>query len=258
MTSNDPSVLANVFAYHVVPGNFTGVTTRYPNTTVGETLYNDTATVHLEGGRPQALAWAVRSDNLTHVLNQRNDTAIVNVTTFENFTIYIIDHVLDLPQSLEITIPTDNDSLSEFENYLNDASLAFFNTTTNQTSDVTFFEALNTGYKGFTLFAPNNSAIIAANSTLQSLLSNRSAINAILFNHVCCPSHVSEFRIFIYFYFSLSTPRLCTRLSSRGHKTSPRKVARLSRSPSTPRDNTSPRAMSPLSSSSPTSFCPMV
>lgn len=191
--------LANILAYHIVPGDFSGVITRYPNTTVEETLYNNTAEdsppVLLEDGRPQVLAWAVDSDNLTHVLNQANDTVVLNTTIFGNIAIYIIDHVLDIPQSLEVSISTDNSSLSEFDIYLHDASYTIFNITTNQTGDITFFDSLNASFSGFTLFAPNNSAVIAANSTLQSLLSNRSAIDAVLSNHAS--PLVSSLRFYI-------------------------------------------------------------
>ena len=182
--TGNATLLADVFAYHVVQGNFSGITSVYPNVTVGQTLYNDPLAVHLEGGKPQALAWAVREDNQTHVLNQLNDTIVVGLASFENLTIAVIDHVLNVPESLADTVPTNNNSLSEFETYLQGATLAAWNTTTNQTNVNTFFDAFNSAYSGFTLFSPNNFAIEAVNSTLQGFLSNRTAINGVLFNHV--------------------------------------------------------------------------
>ena len=156
--------------------------------TLGQTLYNDNQTVHLEGSKPQVLAWSIRADNKTHVLNQRNDSTVVNTTTFGNLSIFVIDHVLQVPQSLDITVPADKLSLSSFETVLESATLAFYNASTNATSDITFFNALNAGYHGFTLFSPNNTALAAANATLQGLASNRTALNAILFNHVRGPA----------------------------------------------------------------------
>ena len=71
MTS-DPNTLADVFAYHVVPGNFSGTVPTYPNVTLGRTLLADPTFVALEGGnKPQVLAWATRADSKVHVLNQR-------------------------------------------------------------------------------------------------------------------------------------------------------------------------------------------
>lgn len=70
VTSN-VDTLTDVIAYHIVSGNFTGVSTTYPNTTLGTTLLNDSRVVHLEGpGQPQAVAWATREDGKIHVLNQ--------------------------------------------------------------------------------------------------------------------------------------------------------------------------------------------
>jgi uncharacterized surface protein with fasciclin (FAS1) repeats len=189
--TGNPTTLADVFSYHVVPGNFSNALTTYPNVTLGQTLYNDPLTVHLEGNRPQVVAWATRSDGKTHVLNQRNDSTVVNTTTIGNLTVFIVDHVLQVPENLQDTVPTDTEALDQFESILQSATLSFYNATTNQTSDVSFFDAFNTGFHGFTLFAPNNSAITAANSTLQSISGNRTALNAVLFNHVCyLTSHI--------------------------------------------------------------------
>ncbi|GJE96804.1 fasciclin domain-containing protein [Phanerochaete sordida] len=178
------TTLADVFSYHVVPGNFSAVQTQYPNITLGQTLYDDPLTVHLEGGKPQVVAWSERADGKTHVLNQRNDSTVVNTTTFGNLTIFIIDNVLQVPENLEDTIPTNNLSLNGFSTLLKSATLSFYNASTASTSDVTFFDAFNTGYHGFTLFSPNDTAITAANGTLAGIAGNRTALNSVLFNHV--------------------------------------------------------------------------
>jgi uncharacterized surface protein with fasciclin (FAS1) repeats len=182
--TGDTSLLADFFAYHLVPGNFSGVSTHYPNVTLGQTLNNDPATVHLEGGRPQVVAWAVRDDNKTHVLNQRNDSTVLSTTTVGNLSIFIVDHVLNVPESLEATIPTNNNSLSGFETFLRGATdVNFFNATTNSTANISWFDALNTGYSGFTLFSPNNTALQAANASLAGLDSGN--LTNVLLNHVC-------------------------------------------------------------------------
>lgn len=70
ITSN-ADLLADVVAYHVVQGNFTNITTTYPNTTLGRTLLSDPTYVQLEGNKSQVVAWATRADGKVHVLNQR-------------------------------------------------------------------------------------------------------------------------------------------------------------------------------------------
>ncbi|KAI0684163.1 hypothetical protein BC835DRAFT_1422514 [Cytidiella melzeri] len=168
--TNNTSILADVFSYHLVPGNFSGDATVYPNVTLGRTLYNDPATVRLEGGKSQVVAWSIRADNKTHVLNQRNDSTVVNVTTFGNLTIFIVDHVLNVPESLDATIPADNASLTGFETLLHSTvATDVFNSSTNQTNNVSWYDAINTGFHGFTLFAPNNSAVSNVNSSLSTL-----------------------------------------------------------------------------------------
>ncbi|KAJ3548367.1 hypothetical protein NM688_g5308 [Phlebia brevispora] len=186
--TGNQTLLEDVFAYHILPGNFTTPPTFFPNVTLGETLLNDSAVVQLEGNKSQAVAWTVLADNNTHVLNQINDTIVVNVTSFENITIWVIDQVLTIPTILANTtvVPANNVSnvsISSFETLLQNATLSYFNLTTNTTSDVTFFDALNVGYPGFTLFAPNSSAVDASNATFEQLVTNRTAINALLFNH---------------------------------------------------------------------------
>lgn len=182
--TGSPSVLADVFAYHVVPGNFSQASSTYPNVTLGQSLYDDPLTVHLEGGKPQVVAWAVRADGKTHVLNQRNDSTVVNTTSFGNLTLFVVDHVLQVPESLDVTVPANNGSLASFETVLKSATLGFFNASTNSTGDVTFFDALNEGFRGYTLFSPNNTALTAAGANLSSVAGNRSALNAVLFNHI--------------------------------------------------------------------------
>jgi uncharacterized surface protein with fasciclin (FAS1) repeats len=171
-----------VFGYHIVPGNFSNAFSTYPNVTLAQTLLRDPNRVFLEGGRPQVVAWATRGDGRTHVLNQRNDSTVVSTASYGNLTLWIVDHVLNIPENLQATIPTDNNSLSDFESLLRSAQLGYYNSTTNQTSDITFFDAFNEGYRGFTLFSPTNDAVQAASSSIEVLRSNRTAFNAVLFN----------------------------------------------------------------------------
>jgi len=180
--TSDQDTLTSVFGYHIVPGNFFNAFSTYPNVTLGQTLLRDPNRVFLEGGRPQVVAWATRDDGRTHVLNQRNDLAVVSTASYGNLTLWIVNHVLDIPENLENTIPTNRNSLSNFESLLSSAQLSYYNSTTNQTSDITFFDAFNEGYRGFTLFSPTNDAVQAASSSIEVFRSNRTAFNSVLFN----------------------------------------------------------------------------
>ncbi|TBU41139.1 FAS1 domain-containing protein [Dichomitus squalens] len=183
--SSDVDVLADVIAYHIVSGNFTGVSTTYPNTTVGFTLLSDPKVVQLEAsGLHQVVAWATRSDGKIHVLNQVNDTTVTNTTTFGNITINSIDHVLNFPQPLSTTVVTDNTSLTIISTVLHNVSFPFFNASTNQTASTPLFNILESGLHGFTFFAPNNTAITQALSSLTSLESDQTAVEALFQNHI--------------------------------------------------------------------------
>ncbi|KAH9891319.1 FAS1 domain-containing protein [Cubamyces lactineus] len=182
--TSDPNLLADVVAYHIVQGNFTNSDTHYTNTTLGRTLLNDTTYVQLEGHKSQVLAWSVRSDNKTHVLNQRNDSTVTNTTTAGNITIYTIDHVLNFPEPLSSTIPADNISLTGVETALRSVQVSTFNSTTNQTGTGSLFDVLNTELRGFTFFAPNTSAVQDATNALSGFQSNTTALQALFENHI--------------------------------------------------------------------------
>lgn len=202
-------------------------------------MYNNAQTVHLEGNKPQVVAWSTRADGKTHVLNQRNDSTVVNTTTFGNVTIYIVDHVLGVPENFQDTIPTNNNSLSAFETLLRTQQLSFFNSTNNETSDVSFFDAFNEGYRGFTLFSPNNTAVESVQNDIQSLTSNRTAINNVLFNHVSLSTCIVKNRTSSE-PSSSSTARRCTLLFSRDPRPTLPPLARRFHSPSTAQVNMSP------------------
>ncbi|KAI0762310.1 FAS1 domain-containing protein [Fomes fomentarius] len=182
--TSDNDALADLIAYHMVSGNFSGVTTHYPNVTLGRTLLADPKVVQLEGGKHQVVAWATRADGKVHVLNQLNDSVVTNTTSFGNVTINTVDHALIIPESFAETVRADNGSLTGAQNALNSVSIPVFNSTTNQTATQSFFDLLNTGLRGFTFFSPNNSAIQSASSDLSSLASNQTALIALFQNHV--------------------------------------------------------------------------
>ncbi|KAH9947395.1 FAS1 domain-containing protein [Amylocystis lapponica] len=176
--------LTDTLGYHIVSGNFSTSHTTYPNVTLGRTFLNDTIYVQLEGSKDQVVAWAVRSDGKTHVLNQANDSTVVNTTTYGNLTIQIVDAVLTYPQNFASTVSMDNSSLTSLQSVLQGVSVSYYNASTSQTSDSTAYNIINSGFHGFTLFAPNSSALDAVQSSLAGLSSNQSLVETLLLNHM--------------------------------------------------------------------------
>ena len=101
-----------------------------------------------------------------------------------NITIHVVDHVLTIPQTFAETVPVNNASLADAQTALRQVSVPYYNASTNATSTESLFDVLNTGLRGFTLFAPYNSAIESAAANLASLASNQSALVALFQNHV--------------------------------------------------------------------------
>ena len=114
----------------------------------------------------------------------RNDSIVTNTTTFGNITINSIDHVLNFPQPLSTTVVTDNGSLALISTVLHNVTFPLFDSSTNQTASTPLFNVLNSSLHGFTFFAPNNTAITQALSSLSSLESNQTAAQILFQNHV--------------------------------------------------------------------------
>ncbi len=123
----------------------------------------------------------------------RDDTIVSNTTTFGNITIHTIDHVLAFPGSLTETVALDNTSLALIAPLLRNVSAPLFNSSTNATALAALFDILDGSLHGFTLFAPNNTAItLALTGGLASLASNQTVLQAVFQNHVrpspSCPT----------------------------------------------------------------------
>ncbi|THH04580.1 hypothetical protein EW145_g5417 [Phellinidium pouzarii] len=162
--TTNAELLAEVLSYHVVPGTF-NVTSSFPNTTVGRTLFNGSDLVFLEGGKSQVLAWSNESGTV-HILNQNTPVTVLNSTTFGNLTLHVTSAVIDVPGDFEAALFANN--LSSFSSALQTASL---------------LDTLNTMH-GVTIFAPTNAAIAAVQQNLTAAGSNSTILTDILLNHV--------------------------------------------------------------------------
>ncbi|KAH9836808.1 FAS1 domain-containing protein [Rhodofomes roseus] len=188
--SNAPSNLtsnpADLLSYHVVHGNFSGQSTTYPNTTVGRTFLNDTTYVSLEGNKSQVVAWATRSDGNVHVLNQRSDSSsmVTNVTSYGNVTIYVVSSVLEWPDNFSGALSADTPYLDGLGATISNVTQSFYNGTDGSTSNETVARIIDGGFKGFTLFAPNTSAIEALGGGITQYEQNATLLQIILANHI--------------------------------------------------------------------------
>ena len=126
-----------------------------------------------------AVIGGARSD-----LTYSNDTVVTNTFTYANVTVNVIDHVLNIPLSFSQSVPYANESLFGIKTALSQVSVPVFNSSTNSTSNQTLFEVLDQDVRGFTLFAPDTKAFVAAQANLTTLAANQTAVAAILENHV--------------------------------------------------------------------------
>ncbi|EPS95708.1 hypothetical protein FOMPIDRAFT_90532 [Fomitopsis schrenkii] len=186
--SNAPSNLTqntvDLFSYHVVHGNFSNQSTTYPNTTVGRTFLNGTTWVSLEGNKSQVVVWATRDDGKVHVLNQGNDSIVTDVKTYGNVTIYIVSSVLAWPDNFSDTLGDDSPYLEGAGSLAANVSEPFYNASDSTTSNQTVQHILDYGFKGFTFFAPNTSAIQARGGSITTYEQNATLMRIILDNHV--------------------------------------------------------------------------
>jgi uncharacterized surface protein with fasciclin (FAS1) repeats len=183
VTSN-PDLLTSVISYHIVRGNFTGVSSAYPNVTIGRSLLNESSLVMLEGNKSQVVVWSTREDQQVHVLNQPSDTRIVGSATFQNITVFVVDNVLTIPANLQTTI-ANNSNLSNLGQLAQSLVVPGLNTSSGSTpaANMTLIDVLSRA-RGVTIFAPNNDAFSNAASQLGSLQSNSTALFDILRNRV--------------------------------------------------------------------------
>jgi len=154
--------------------------TNYPNTTIGRTALGDPSVVMLEGNKNQVVAWARREDGQVHVLNQNqsNDPRIVQLSSYQNLDIYVIDGVLFYPNDLDSTLNSNN-QLSGFSGFARSTQVPVWDTGSNTTTQASVDQVL-TGVRGLTLFAPNNQAV----GMLSQLSSNNTQLWAVARNNL--------------------------------------------------------------------------
>ncbi|KAF9643665.1 FAS1 domain-containing protein [Thelephora ganbajun] len=178
--TQDPNVLTDVVAYHVVFGHFPNVTD-YPNTTIGRTSLEDSSVVMLEGNKSQVVAWARREDGQVHVLNQNrtNNPHISQQISYQNLNIYVIDGILDYPADINRTFQSNSD-LTGFANLADNTDVPIWSTGDHTNKNTTVAEVLY-GIRGLTLLVPSSQASI---QEIPQISSNHTQLWAILRNHI--------------------------------------------------------------------------
>lgn len=179
-TNQGTNYLADVISYHVVFGHFNKVAD-YPNTTIGRTALGDPSVVMLEGNKDQVVAWARRQDGKVHVLNQNqtNDPQVVQLNSYQNLDIYVIDGTLAYPGDISSTFQS-NIELTAFSDLADNTQVPVWNSGTNTTENISVAEDL-AGIRGLTLFAPNNQA---TNQQIPQIASNNTQLWAVLRNQI--------------------------------------------------------------------------
>ncbi|PFH48165.1 hypothetical protein AMATHDRAFT_66112 [Amanita thiersii Skay4041] len=193
---NDTESLANIIAYHILPGNYTLptpgtngtlISAVFPNTTVGRTLLDNSTVVQLEGGRSQVLAWSTfpgaQTPTILNQVSQGQSVSVVNVTTFNNLLLVGVDAVLIPPGNLTTTLEAND--LGVLEGLL---SLSFlpepaFRRVTGVNCTTSLLNTLEE-QQGYTLFAPNNNAFFQSSQEVVFIVGNRIILANIVRNHV--------------------------------------------------------------------------
>ncbi|KAG6844257.1 hypothetical protein H0H87_008350 [Tephrocybe sp. NHM501043] len=186
--TNNSETLANILAYHILPGNFVNSSMNssaldsgvLPNVTLGHTLLTNSSLVQLEGNKPQVVAWSRNDSNgQIYFLNQRPQVNVVNTTNVGNILVATVNGVLIPPGN--ITSVLEQNNLTAVNGLLNMVNVpGFFPNGTNATAG-TVLDANST--HGYTLFAPTNEAVEKAGSSLSSFSNNQTALLALLGNH---------------------------------------------------------------------------
>ncbi|KAF5366572.1 hypothetical protein D9758_008928 [Tetrapyrgos nigripes] len=175
-----PDAVAEVIAYHVLPGNFTSPTT--PNAllssntvTIARTALNAPDVAGLEGGKAQVLAWTLQGSTVNFI-NQNTTTTVQNLTQVSSITLAVIDQVLSIPPQISAVFNANPHFFS---------GIAPVFTGTHVGNNQALIDVLQS-QKGLTIFVPNNDAVTANSAALQQLTQNTDPTQLlnVLGNHV--------------------------------------------------------------------------
>ncbi|EIW75759.1 FAS1 domain-containing protein [Coniophora puteana RWD-64-598 SS2] len=181
------SDLGAIFSYHILPGNYTNMTTNYPNVTLGRTLLNGSSYVNMPGNASQVLIWSRYPENGTlFAFNNGTNVSVTNASTIGNMEVYVIDHVLRPPGNMSAVLQDPRNGITNLSAII--ASMGAMSDNggneTRVTTDVANLGQVLDETPGITIFAPSDEAMQRANSSLNGLASNTTALSSLIGNHI--------------------------------------------------------------------------
>lgn len=108
-----------------------------------------------------------------------NDPRVVQLTSYQNLQIFVIDGILFYPGDLSSTFQS-NVQLTGFATFAQNTQVPVWDTGSNSTQQASVTQVL-TGVRGLTLFAPDNDAI---NQQIPQVSGNNTQLWAVLRNHI--------------------------------------------------------------------------
>jgi len=112
------------------------------------------------------------------VNSRTNDPQVVDLTSYENLDIYVINEILDYPGDVNSTFEANN-GLTGFANLAHNTDVPVWDTGDGRIENATVAEILQ-GVRGLTLLVPSNQA----SSQISELSSNNAELWSILRNHI--------------------------------------------------------------------------
>jgi len=174
ITDLNETALADAISYHIVPGNFVNRTETYPNVTIGRTLLNASNIVMLEGNLSQVLVWSKYDNGTLFAENNGSNFTVLNSTSYNDTAVLTIDSVLTPPPNMSTVLSDPSHDLSAVNTLLQSTYLV---------NGPSLLDILSSS-RGITIFAPSNTAVQAAGSSLSGISNNATALQNILSNHV--------------------------------------------------------------------------
>ena len=111
--------------------------------------------------------------------SQTNDPQVIQITSYSNLAIYVINGILGYPGDINRTYES-NSNLAGFATFAENTDVPIWDTGDNTTKEVSVSQVLY-GVRGLTLFVPSNDA---ASRDIPQISSNATQLWAVLRNHI--------------------------------------------------------------------------
>ncbi|KAK7034509.1 hypothetical protein VNI00_012356 [Paramarasmius palmivorus] len=184
-TTMDAELVAILVSYHITQGNYYHSVDKsifidpFHYDTIATTLLNQSTFVQLENGLNQVIAWKQNGKDI-NVLNQPQNTHVLDAFLIEGYAIFSVDHVLSPPPQLSVVLKNNTVGKTDKIRALLDTTYVDIPDGKNKTLLKYFDEFYLNGY---TFFAPSDDAFGPPfNTVLAGMKSDE--ILQLLLNHV--------------------------------------------------------------------------